>query len=318
MRKSFINLRINLLKLLFLFLIFFLYSCANKQKMILKAIFPLLQTPASSVNTLKSITSSSGSLIPVFSSTTYTYSVSVTNSINTITITPTLTDMSATISINGISANSGVASSPISLNIGLNTITITITAQNQSVLVYTINITRLNANIYRFFLTSVTHNGNFGGISGADTFCNADANNPDTTVSFKAFLADNVPNRAACNTTANCTLASENVNWVLKPSANYIRSSDNLALFTATSTSAIFSFGNFSNSFSSGSQEKIWTGLRSGWDSSSFDCNHWASSSSSKTAAYGLSDATDSNAIRDGGSSVQTCDLSYRILCVEQ
>jgi hypothetical protein len=131
-------------------------------------------------------------------------------------------------------------------------------------------------------------------------------------------LADNVPNRAACSATANCTLSTENVDWVLKASTDYIRSSDNLVLFTSTSGSATFNFGNFTNSFKSGTQIKLWTGLRSGWDSSSFDCNHWASSSSGQTGAYGLSDATDSNSIRDGGNLTQTCDQLLNVICVEQ
>ena len=48
----------------------------------------------------------------------------------------------------------------------------------------------INCRSFKFlFPTTNTYNGNLGGITGADNFCNGDAARPDTTSSYKALIA---------------------------------------------------------------------------------------------------------------------------------
>ncbi len=97
---------------------------------------------ASSINTLNSISLSSGSLSPTFNSGTISYTASVTNAISSITVTPTVTDANAKVTVNGVMVNSGTASSPISLGIGSNTVIAIVTAQDGSTKTYTLTINR--------------------------------------------------------------------------------------------------------------------------------------------------------------------------------
>jgi tRNA threonylcarbamoyladenosine modification (KEOPS) complex Pcc1 subunit len=96
----------------------------------------------SSDATLSSLIISSGALSPAFSSTTTSYVDSVANGTSSVTVTPTRNDSNATITVNGNSVTSGVASGAINLNVGSNTITIIVTAQDNSTKTYTIIVSR--------------------------------------------------------------------------------------------------------------------------------------------------------------------------------
>jgi uncharacterized repeat protein (TIGR02543 family) len=97
--------------------------------------------------TLSALTISSGTLSPVFSSATGSYTITVANNVSSITITPTVHQINATIQAKvGSGTNSlvasGVASSAFSLAIGLNDLTITVTAQDSTTGTYLLAITR--------------------------------------------------------------------------------------------------------------------------------------------------------------------------------
>jgi tRNA threonylcarbamoyladenosine modification (KEOPS) complex Pcc1 subunit len=96
----------------------------------------------SSDATLSSLIISSGALSPAFSSTTTSYVDSVANGTSSVTVTPTRNDSNATITVNGNSVTSGLASGAINLNVGSNTITIIVTAQDNSTKTYTIIVSR--------------------------------------------------------------------------------------------------------------------------------------------------------------------------------
>lgn len=97
----------------------------------------------SSISTLSNLIPSSGSLSPVFASGTKTYLVSVNTT--TCAVTPTVTDLTATLTVNGTPVVSGNASAPIPLSIGSNTITVVVTAQDGvTQTTYTITVTRLS------------------------------------------------------------------------------------------------------------------------------------------------------------------------------
>jgi hypothetical protein len=71
---------------------------------------------------------SQGSLQPVFSENTLSYSASVGLSVNTVTVTPFVSDSNATVKVNGNPAAHAVSYGPISLNPGNNLITVLVTA----------------------------------------------------------------------------------------------------------------------------------------------------------------------------------------------
>jgi len=83
---------------------------------------PLEDSVQSSNADLISLTINNGTLSPIFTSGTFSYSVDVPYTVNSIIVTGITSDNNAT-----LSTNSGVAQS---LNVGLNTITITVTAQD--------------------------------------------------------------------------------------------------------------------------------------------------------------------------------------------
>jgi len=98
----------------------------------------------SSVATLSAVSISNGvNINPVFSSSTSNYSASVANSVSSITLTPTVSDATATVSVNGDAVVSGQSSGVLNLGIGTNVITLVGTAQDGSTQQsYTITITR--------------------------------------------------------------------------------------------------------------------------------------------------------------------------------
>lgn len=95
--------------------------------------------------TLTSLTLSTGTLSPVFSSSVYSYAATVSNSISSITVTSVATGTAGSIGINGATAQSGQASSAISLSVGANTISVQITDNSGQSKTYSILVTRENS-----------------------------------------------------------------------------------------------------------------------------------------------------------------------------
>lgn len=100
--------------------------------------------PASTNASLSNLTTTAGSLTPVFDSATLSYSAgTVANAVSSVTVTPTTADTTATIKVNNATVVSGSASPAVSLAVGLNTITTVVTAQDGTTTkTYTIDITR--------------------------------------------------------------------------------------------------------------------------------------------------------------------------------
>ena len=96
-----------------------------------------LAIPSQSIY-LTNLSASSGSLYPVFASLTGNYTVNVANTTSALTITPTLSDPSATATVNGASA-----STPVSLAVGFNNIIVKATSEDGTTTrTYTIGVTR--------------------------------------------------------------------------------------------------------------------------------------------------------------------------------
>ncbi|MEO5910309.1 MAG: MBG domain-containing protein, partial [Pelobium sp.] len=89
---------------------------------------------------LAAISTNVGTLSPTFDKDVLEYNTSVANT--SITITPTLSDQSATVTVNGNATVSGVASVNINLIEGLNNIPVVVTASDGTVKNYAIKFTR--------------------------------------------------------------------------------------------------------------------------------------------------------------------------------
>ena len=97
----------------------------------------------SSVATLSALNLSIGTLSPVFSSSTTSYSVTLANAVSSFQITPYVTQQNATVTVNGVASTPGASSSPISLSVGVNTITVVVTSQSGTATqTYVILVTR--------------------------------------------------------------------------------------------------------------------------------------------------------------------------------
>ena len=85
---------------------------------------------ASAIASLADLSISSGTLLPVFASTTSNYALMVNNGIGTINVTATPSDPTARITVNGVSIVNGQSSGGITLNVGNNDIIVVVTAQD--------------------------------------------------------------------------------------------------------------------------------------------------------------------------------------------
>jgi hypothetical protein len=94
---------------------------------------------------------SAGTLSPTFSDGTMNYTASVSGAVTSLTVTPTLADTNATVTVNGNTVTSGMASGAISLNVGANTLTILVTAQDGTTTnTYIVEVTRAVPGVIAF------------------------------------------------------------------------------------------------------------------------------------------------------------------------
>jgi titin len=127
--------------------------------------------PRSEVNTLSTISLSSGSI--AFDIATYEYALNVANTVSTYRVTPTKSDIDSaiTVAINGGAATalaSGVQSAALSLNVGVNTIVIAVTSQVGSVQNYTLTINRAKSSVTTLSALSLS-SGTITGLDSATT-----------------------------------------------------------------------------------------------------------------------------------------------------
>ena len=106
---------------------------------------------------LGSLTISSGTLSPQFSSSVTAYTASVDNSVTQVTVTPTASDSLATITVNGNGVTSGNGYIVTGLTVGTNTVTVLGIAEDITIKIYTITITRAAA--------ALSDNADLGGLT---------------------------------------------------------------------------------------------------------------------------------------------------------
>jgi formylglycine-generating enzyme required for sulfatase activity len=110
---------------------------------------------ASTNANLSALTISSGSLSPAFAGDSASYTAAVSNSVTSIVVSATVSDPTASVTVNG----SSNLSNPINLNVGDNTITVLVTAQDGTTTkTYTITVSRAalstNANLSGLTISS--------------------------------------------------------------------------------------------------------------------------------------------------------------------
>lgn len=190
---------------------------------------------------------------------------------------------------------------------------------------------RIEAVVYKVFVTAATFDGNLGGVAGADAKCNADTNKPSTGT-FKAMITEDA--RRACSLSSNCTSAAENIDWVFQSGRLYIRSSDSARLLSPNTAGILPAnmLGAFTNPFTldhpfdSGSAKLFWTGMAVsnywnlatvGFNPNPYSCENWTSNANIPDGGRaGISNSTSYTAIRSG--SGRNCNESLHLLCVEQ
>ena len=141
---------------------------------------------------LGSLTISSGTLSPQFSSSDITYTASVDNSVTQVTVTPTASDSSATIAVNGNTVTSGTGHILTGLNVGTTTVTVIVTAQDSTTKTYIITLTRAaslsgNADLGGLTISSGTLSPQF---SSSDITYTASVDNSVTQVTVTPTASD--------------------------------------------------------------------------------------------------------------------------------
>ena len=129
--------------------------------------YTLTVTRRSNNANLSDLTLSSGTLLsPVFAPGTTSYTATVA-AVGKIAVTPTVTDTTATITVNGTPVITGSASGFSTLNVGANTIPVVVTAEDGNTQTYTVTVTRLpnNADLSNLTLSS----GSFSPVFAAAT-----------------------------------------------------------------------------------------------------------------------------------------------------
>ncbi|WP_061217710.1 DUF1554 domain-containing protein [Leptospira weilii] len=181
----------------------------------------------------------------------------------------------------------------------------------------------------------LSHNGNFGGVAGADAYCNSHIPTSLTgTGKYKAMLVDGT-NRIA--TTVGATSSKDQKNWVFEKNTSYYRTDGNL-VFT-TNDAGLFDFSNgslthaFADAFSI-YDFGIWTGLQSDWKTAtstqlcSSASQPWTSGSVANQGKFGYANHKNASSISAGSIPCQwtstedpedpQASVEMGILCVQE
>ena len=164
---------------------------------------------------------------------------------------------------------------------------------------------------HRVFVTSTTHTGNLGGISGANSICNTRADAAGLTRNYEAILSDD-------------SVAADSSQGLSFVGAIYIVDSSNEKTLVAGSGSDLWSADTSAltqqinvdeNGNTILSTTSTWTGTNSDGGSQTDNCSNWSSSSSSDDGEIGDTSSTIGDWVEGG---TATCNQSLRIYCVSQ
>jgi hypothetical protein len=184
---------------------------------------------------------------------------------------------------------------------------------SQNTALYASN-SRVNGPI--FYVSTTKISSNLGGPSGADAFCgSARDRRASTNGAVKAMLAAG-NSRRACST-ANCTSAAENVDWVLHANTAYYNTSgDNLG---TTNGAGIYTFP-VSAAFAPGSTAYTHSGFNNNWTSNSGNCSEFSDDASTGVLYLGRPAQSSVSAIWYANTlcSYSVSVVPIYVLCVEQ
>jgi len=170
---------------------------------------------------------------------------------------------------------------------------------------------------YHMFVTADMHDGNFGGVIGADAFCQAQrplgANG-----TYKALITDGVSRIACVNENCSSNGIAEHVDWVLAASTEYYRLDDTIEIGITDTVGLFFIDPELLDNAPSDDGTYVWTGLHTDWTSAEDSCDSWNDATSDHTAEFGEADLNFNNLIDVGGSDYCNDDASDSLICVEQ
>ncbi len=166
----------------------------------------------------------------------------------------------------------------------------------------------------KLIYTTTGYSGALGGIVGADTKCNNDANKPNGST-YKALISQ-AGARVACDN-ANCaTGTTGRMDWVLAADTQYYRA-DLVTRIGTTNANAVFEFP-LDHSFlldSPNEAVRYWSGLDADWTPADYNCSGWSDGTLNGIGQHARLDANDTQAI---AYSWQGCSEGTALLCVEQ
>ncbi|WOT09859.1 endostatin-like outer membrane lipoprotein LenF [Leptospira interrogans] len=190
--------------------------------------------------------------------------------------------------------------------------------------------------IYVTSVSGVGHNGNFGGIAGADAYCQSNIpGNLSLTGVYKAMLVDGI-NRVATTVGPNSTVGQKD--WVFQPNQQYRRADDGGIVMT-TNASGMFDFSNgarLQNPFTRDYHAAHWSSINIDWTTWAVNgipqaCDSWTTSEwIPKYAIYGMSDQVNENILTAKINFTKPCSDYYAaplsdgtwsrlgLVCVEQ
>jgi len=142
---------------------------------------------------LSALAVSSVTLSPVFAPGTTNYTASVGNAITSVKVTPTLSDTTASLTVNGVSVAKGSQSGSIILSVGSNTITTVVTAQDgTSTKTYTVTVTRAASTSTNANLSALSQSPGIllPGFSSGTTSYTASVSNSTTSITVTPTVSD--------------------------------------------------------------------------------------------------------------------------------
>lgn len=155
-----------------------------------------------------------------------------------------------------------------------------------------------NCTSCKVFLSASTDTGS-AEVSGFDTLCTVDSNNPNDGSTYKALIG--ATSRQPPST-----------DWPLHASTAYVQS-DGVTSIGTTTAGSVFTFP-VTNPLGT-LFVNVRTGLNANMTVSANNCTDWTSASNGVLGTYGVSSLTGSNSISNV---TQTCDVAYRVYCVQQ
>lgn len=165
----------------------------------------------------------------------------------------------------------------------------------------------------KVFLTSTTYDGNLGGLSGADSKCQARADAVGLPGTFKAWLSDSTTNAAD-------RLSHSTVNYVLTNGTVVANGWTDLT--DGSLDSALCRDENGNMIAACGSNWQVWSNTNSNGSklasSQGSWCLGWTSNQGGETANWGGQTGATDGSWTYGTTSMHTCDNVKRLYCLEQ